>query len=183
MSMSATALPGYLAGTWKISPVNSDLSFAVRHLGVTTVHGRFNKLTGTIVTGDTVAQSWVNVTIAANSVDTGFPARDTYLKGDEVLAVSEHEELRFTSTGVRIASGEFFVDGDLLIRGVTRPVTTLTAEVGGFGDDPVEHRPVLGLSATAILRRADFGFSRNVPALIVSEEIAVRVDVLAIRNP
>ena len=44
---STVAVPGYVAGSWVISSDNSDVSFTVRHLGVTTVHGRFNEVAGT----------------------------------------------------------------------------------------------------------------------------------------
>jgi polyisoprenoid-binding protein YceI len=47
-------IPGYQAGTWIIEPVDSDVSFTVRYLGVTRVHGRFSEVAGEIVTGETL---------------------------------------------------------------------------------------------------------------------------------
>ena len=179
MNVSTAALPGYLAGTWTISPVNSDVSFTVRHLGVTTVHGRFNDVTGAIVTGDPLERSWVTAVIAADSIDTGFPARDSYLKGSDVLAAGEHKELRFESAGVRVADGGVRVDGGLTIRGVSSPVS-LAVELGGFGEDPTGRQQVLGLSATVTLHRADFGFSPDIPSLIIGEDISVRLDLHAV---
>lgn len=181
MNSSTTAVPGYVAGAWKISPVNSEVRFTVRHLGVSKVHGRFNGLVGVIVTGDTPERSSVTATIAAGSVDTGFPARDAYLRSTDVLAADEHHELRFTSTGVRTAGGSLLVDGELTIRNITAPVT-LAVEVGGFADDPVDSVDVLGLSASTTLRRSDFGFGTEVPAVIVGEDITVQLDIHAIRD-
>ena len=178
MSSSPTVIDGYLAGTWKISPVNSEVRFTVRHLGVTTVHGRFNAVAGTIVTGDTLAQSSVTATIAADSIDTGFGARDAYIRGDDVLAAKDHTELRFTSNGVRAAARSLLVDGALTLRDVTKPVTW-TVKVGGFAHDPVENVPVLGLSAMTTLRRADFGLAAKIPAFVVAEAVGVHLDIHA----
>lgn len=176
-----TIVPGYLAGAWKISPVDSEVRFTVRHLGVAKVHGRFNDVGGVVLTGDTPEQSSVTATISASSVDTGFPARDVYLRGGDVLAADAHGELRFTSTGIHVAEGPLIVDGDLTIRGITRPVT-LSVEVGGFGNDPVDSVQVLGLSATTTLHRADFRLAPNVPTLVVGEDVTVQLDILAIRD-
>jgi polyisoprenoid-binding protein YceI len=68
--MSALAtVPGYIAGTWAIDPVNSEVGFTVRYLGVSRVHGRFNEVTGTIVTAETACLSSVSATVAAGSAD------------------------------------------------------------------------------------------------------------------
>lgn len=181
MSSPSTAVPGYVAGAWKISSVNSEVRFTVRHLGVTKVHGRFNDVTGLIVTGQTPEACSVTATIAADSVDTGFPARDAYLRGADVLATGTHRELRFVSTGVRAAEGAWLVDGELTIRNVSTPVT-LAVEFGGFGHDPVESTDVLGLSASTTLRRSEFGFGATVPTLVVGEDITVQLDIHAIRD-
>jgi polyisoprenoid-binding protein YceI len=175
-----TAVPGYVTGTWRINPVNSEVRFTMRHLGVSKVHGRFKNVAGAVVTGEALEQSSVTATIDAAGVDTGFPARDAYLRGADVLAADEHRELRFTSTRVRTADGSLLVDGELTIRTITRPVT-LAVELGGFGDDPVDSVEVLGLSATTTLHRSDFGFGANVPALIVGEDITVQLDIHATR--
>ncbi|HEU5421890.1 MAG TPA: YceI family protein [Streptosporangiaceae bacterium] len=171
-------IPGYQAGTWIIEPVNSDVSFTVRYLGVTRVHGRFNEIAGEIVTGPTVAGSSVRASIAAASIDTGFPGRDNYLRGGDVLRADEHKELSFVSTGIRAAAGELAIDGGLTIRGVTRPVS-LALQPGGFAADPAEGGHVLGLSATTTITRAEFGFSQKLPAAVISDSITVQLDIQA----
>jgi polyisoprenoid-binding protein YceI len=181
MRAPTTVAPGYIAGTWKISPVNSEVRFTIRHLGVSNVHGRFKKIEGTIVTGDVLERSSVSARIAAASVDTGFPARDDYLRGGDVLAADEHRDLKFTSTCVRMGVGSLLVDGELTIRNITRPLT-LAVEVGGFADDPVDSVQVLGLSATATLRRSELGFGAKVPPLVVGEEITMQLDIHAVRE-
>lgn len=104
MTVSTAALPGYLAGTWTISPVKSDVSITVRHHGVTKVHRPCNAVTGTVITGDAMEQSSetaVTAVTAAGGSDSGFPGRDAYLRDSDILASTEHKELRFASTRVR----------------------------------------------------------------------------------
>lgn len=176
-----TSVPGYVAGNWTINPFNSDVGFTVRHLGVSWVHGRFNEVSGEIVTGETVGRSSVSATINADSIDTGFPGRDTYIKGDNVLATPEHKQLSFVSTGVRASGTDCFIDGDLTIRGVTKPVT-LAAEIGGFAADPAEGNTVLGISATTTITRGDFGFSEKIPSVVIGDEVDIRLDIQATLN-
>ena len=171
-------IPGYRSGTWIIEPVNSDVSFTVRYLGVTRAHGRFNEIAGEIVTGPAPGQSSVRASIPAASIDTSFPGRDSYLRGEDVLQAGEHKELTFTSAGIRAADGGYVLDGDLTIRGVTRPVS-LALEVGGFATDPAEGGEVLGLSASATITRSEFGFSPKLPAAVISDAIVIRLDIQA----
>jgi polyisoprenoid-binding protein YceI len=178
MTMSTETVPGYIAGTWSIDPANSDISFTVRHLGVSKAHGRFNEVSGRIVTGESVEQSSVSATIVADSVDTGFPSRDTYIKGGDVLAVADHKELSFVSTNIRPAGDGYEIAGTLTIRGVTRPVT-LSAEIGGITDDPTTGKKVLGASAITTIKRDDFGLAVGVPGMVVSDDINIRLDIYA----
>lgn len=181
MDSATTAVPGHVAGTWTISPSYSEVRFTVRHLGVSTVHGRFNDVSGVIVTGDTAERSSVTATIAAGSVDTGVAARDEFLRSAEVLDADEHRELRFRSTAVRAGDGSLLIDGELTVRGRSAPVT-FTVEVGGFTDDPVDSAAVLGLAARTTLRRSDFGFGTGLPALVVGDDVTVQLNILAIRD-
>lgn len=168
-----------IAGTWTIDPGNSDVSFSVRHLGVSRVHGRFNQVAGQIVLGEVPERSSVSATITADSIDTGVPGRDGFIRGGDVLAVDDHKELTFSSSAVRPAGSAYEIDGDLTIRGITRPVT-LTVELGGFADDPASGNKVAGGSARGVLQRGDFGLAKNVPALVVGEEIELTLDIYAV---
>lgn len=181
MSSPTTAVPGYVAGTWKISPDNSEVRFTVRHLGVSNVHGRFKNVSGVIVTSDAPQRSSVRATISAASVDTGFPARDGYLRGDGVLAADDHSRLRYASKRIRTTDSSLLVDGELTIRRITRPVT-IAVTVGGFAEDPVGSVQVLGLTGTTTLHRRDFELAATVPPLIVGEDITVELDIYAIRE-
>lgn len=174
---AATQIPGYVAGTWTIDPVHSDVAFIVRHLGVSKVRGRFNNVSGTIVTGEDPSQSSVTATIQADSIDTKNEQRDGHVRSADFLHVEEHEHLTFASTAVRVDGEEIEIDGDLTLHGVTKPVT-LAGEIGGFGDGP--NGKVLGVSVTTEVKRSDFGIGGAIPSAVVSDKIKVELDVEAL---
>lgn len=171
-------IPGYTAGTWTIDSSDSEVRFSVRHLGVTRVHGRFNVFDGTIRTGESAEESSVTARIETGSIDTGYAARDGYIRGEDVLAADQHKELVFRSTLVRRHDDRLLIDGELTMRGVTKSVT-LVAEPGGFGTDPVRKVPVLGVSASVTVSRADFGLAPHIPAAVVGESVRITLDIQA----
>src|ERR1700738_3476956 len=80
--MSVTAaqtIPGYTAGSWTIDPVHSEVGFAVRHMMVSKVRGKFKVFSGDIVTGESPLESSVTATIDLSSIDTGNEDRDNHL--------------------------------------------------------------------------------------------------------
>jgi polyisoprenoid-binding protein YceI len=176
--MTTTAIPGYTTGTWAIDPVHSTVTFTVRHLGVSKVRGRFDAVEGTIVTGDALHQSSVTAVIQATGVNTNNEQRDGHIRSADFLDAETHETLTFTSTGVREDDGEFLIDGDLTLHGVTKPVT-LKAEIGGFGDNPGSGSKVLGVSAKTEISRAAFEVGPSIPGAVVSDKITIELDIEA----
>ena len=161
MSETAVEIPGYVAGTWTIDPVHSEVSFVVRHMMVSKVRGRFDTFEGTIVTAPDPLQSSVTATVELSSVNTGEPNRDNHIRSADFFEVESHPHLTFRSTGVRPDGDNFLLDGDLTIRGTTKPVT-LKLEVNGFGPDPFGGTRA-GFSASGEINRHDFGVSYNGP--------------------
>jgi polyisoprenoid-binding protein YceI len=180
---AATNIPGFIAGTWEIDTIHSEVSFVVRHLVVSKVRGRFDRFGGTIVTDEDLARSSVNVTIDASSVNTNEPTRDNHVRSADFLDVENFPNITFVSTAVRSESGAYFVDGDLTIRGTTRPVT-LDVELNGFINDPYGGTRV-GFSATAEVDRNDYGVSFNGPipgtdnAMVLSNRVNFTIEVEA----
>ncbi|MFE1199505.1 YceI family protein [Streptomyces olivaceoviridis] len=174
----AEIVPGYTEGTWTIDTSDSEVRFTVRHLGVTRVHGRFNVFEGTIRTVKTLEQCSVTARTETDSIDTGYAARDGYIRGEDVLAADQHKELVFRSTRVRAHEDRFLIDGELTVRGVTKTVTLVT-DPGGFGTDPVRKVPVFGVSASVTVSRSDFGLAPHVPAAVVGETVQITLDVKA----
>lgn len=177
--MSApTGIPGYTEGTWVIDSAHSDVTFTVRHLGVSKVRGRFDQVETTIVTAEKLADSKVTTTIHAASIDTNNEGRDEHVRGADFLDVEKYPTITFTSTAVREEDGEYFIDGDLTIHGVTKPVT-LATELGGFGPGMTEGSQILGISASTEINRTDFGVGTGVPGAVVSDKIKIELDIEA----
>ncbi|EHR60749.1 YceI family protein [Saccharomonospora cyanea] len=181
MTTSTTGIPGYLTGTWTIDPVHSNVSFVVRHLGVTRVRGRFTELSGEITTAEDITDSSVTATMQAASIDTTNQQRDEHVRSADFLDVENHPTLSFRSTGIRADGEDFLIDGELTLRGVTRPVT-LTAELGGFGDGMTEGSKVIGVAARTEIKRSDFGVGGNIPTAVVSDKVVIELDIEAGRQ-
>jgi polyisoprenoid-binding protein YceI len=178
---TALKIPGYVVGKWKIDPVHSEVSFVVRHMVVAKVRGRFDSFEGEYETSEDPFQSWARVTIDASSINTGNGDRDNHVRSADFLDVENHPTITFESTAVRQEGDRFFLDGNLTIRGVTKPVT-LDLEVNGFGPDPYGGTRS-GFSAKTEINRHDFGVSYNGPipgvdgAMVLSDKVAITIEV------
>jgi len=176
-----TDIPGYIAGTWAIDPVHSEVSFVVRHMAVSKVRGRFDKFEGTIVTGEDPLASSVNATIDATSISTGQEQRDAHIRSADFFHIEEYPTFTFTSTGLKPNGDDFLLDGDLTIRGATKPVT-FKLELGGFGPDAFGGTRA-GFSASTDINRHDFGVSFNGPipgvpgGVIVSDKVTIHLEI------
>jgi polyisoprenoid-binding protein YceI len=150
-------------------------------MAVSKVRGRFDKFEGTIVTAANPLDSSVTATIDASSIDTGQEQRDGHIRSGDFFEVEKHPNFTFVSTGVRPDGGNFLLDGDLTIRGTTKPVT-LKLEIGGFGPDAWGGTRV-GFSASTEINRHDFGVSFNGPipgvpgGVIVSDKVSLHLEI------
>lgn len=176
---TATQIPGYLAGTWDIDPVHSDVSFTVRHMMVSKVRGHFATFSGTIVTGADITGSEVNATIDATTITTGTEQRDNHIRSADFFEVEKHPTWTFASTAVRADDGDLFLDGNLTIKGVTRPVS-LSLEVNGFGPDAYGGTRA-GFSASTSINRNDFGVDIAMPldggGVVVGEKVQIQLEI------
>ena len=179
---AATQIPGYIAGTWDIDTVHSDISFTVRHMMVSKVRGRIASFGGELVTGEDVTDSRVTATIDARSIDTNNAQRDEHIRSADFFETEAHPEWTFTSTAVRAGGEGLLVDGDLTIKGNTRPVT-LDAEIGGFGPDGYGGTRV-GFTATTTINRNDFGVDISMPldggGVVVGEKVQITLEIEAV---
>ena len=182
MAAESVEIPGYIAGTWDIDPVHSHVGFVARHLMVSKVRGNFNGVEGQIITADNPLESSATATIDMTSLSTGNEQRDNDVKGENFLDVANHPTMTYRTTGIRRDGGEIFADGELTIKGVTKPVA-LTVEVNGFGPDPYGGTRA-GFSATGEINRSDYGITANMSlptgGVVVSEKIQLVIEIEAL---
>jgi polyisoprenoid-binding protein YceI len=178
-----TGVPGYEVGTWTIDPVHSEVGFSVRHMMVSKVRGRFTKFSGEIVTAADPQQSSVRAEIDLSSIDTGQEQRDNHIRSADFFEVETYPTMTYTSRGVRLERGEYVLDGDLTLKGVTRSVP-LRLELNGFGPDPYGGYRA-GFTATGEINRHDFNVSFNAPlangGVVVAEKVQLQLEIEAVR--
>ncbi|HZQ58752.1 MAG TPA: YceI family protein [Acidimicrobiales bacterium] len=180
-TLTTTTVPGYIAGTWDIDPVHTEVGFSVRHLMVSKVRGRFTKFEGELVTAGNPLESSVTATIDLDSIVTGDENRDGHLRSGDFFDVANHPVMTWRSTGVRQAGDRYVVDGELTLHGVTRNVP-LDVELNGFIESPMGTR--VGFSATGELSRKDFGIDIDMPldggGVVIGDKVSLNLEVEAI---
>ena len=164
MTTDVVEIPGYIAGTWKIDPIHSYVGFVIRHLMVSKVRGHFTSFEGEIVTTDDPLRSRVTATIDLASVDTSNQQRDDHIRSADFFEVDKHPAMTYRSTDVRRDGDDYLLDGELTLKGITRPVS-LQLEVNGFGPDPwrPEGGARVGFTATGEINRTEFDVTFNGP--------------------
>ena len=181
-TVTTIEVPGYLAGTWVIDPVHTDVSFSNRHLMIGRVRGRFRDVSGTIVLAEDPLASSVTADIDVASLDTGNEQRDIDLRSPRFLDVERYPTMTFRSTGVRRDGDRFLVRGELDLHGVTRALE-MVVEMHGFTRDP-SGAIRAGFSAATRLNRRDFGITIDLPmdggGVVVGDEVQVHIDVEAV---
>jgi polyisoprenoid-binding protein YceI len=174
-------IPGYIAGTWAIDPVHSEVSFVVRHMMVSKVRGRFDKFEGSFTTAENPLESTVTASVDLSSINTGQEQRDAHIRSADFFEVEKYPTMTFTSTAVKAAEDGFILEGDLTIKGVTRSVA-FNLEISGFGPDAYGGTRA-GFSATTVINRMDYGVSFNGPipgvpgGVAVSENVTINLEI------
>jgi polyisoprenoid-binding protein YceI len=172
--------------TWKIDNAHSQIDFAVRHMVVAKVRGRFNAWAGELDLDEKdLTRSSVKVEIDAASIDTGNGQRDGHLRSPDFFDAEKFPKLSFRSK--RIEKGgpgrdRYRVVGDLTIRDVTREVV-LDAEALGIGKDPWGNDRA-AFSASASIDRREFGLTWNqvleAGGVLVGEKIEIGIELQAV---
>jgi polyisoprenoid-binding protein YceI len=170
------------ATTWTVDPIHTTVGFGIRHLMVTTVRGVFERATGTVrYAAEQPEAAQIEIAIEAASVSTHDRQRDEHLRNADFFDVATHPIIRFRSIAVRrTPGGGFAVDGELTLRGITRPITLEVGEVTRAHRDFRGVRRV-GASATAKLLRSDFGITYNIlleaGGIALADEVSLTIDL------
>jgi polyisoprenoid-binding protein YceI len=186
MSTTATTTTAGTTTTWAIDPAHTHVEFAVKHLMISTVRGRFAGVSGTVITNDAdPAKAIAEIDIDAASIDTREAQRDAHLKSADFFHVEEHPKLIFKSKRVTDIKGDAFkLIGDLTIHGVTREVA-LDVTSGGRGKDPWGGERA-AFSATTAIKRSDYGLTWNqaleAGGFLVGDDIKISLDVELVKK-
>lgn len=169
------------AGEWKIDPAHSSAGFGVKHLMVSTVHGSFNKLSGTVLYDPSnPGATKVDVTIDASTVNTRDDDRDKHLKSPDFFDVAKYPTLTFVSKKAIFSDGKVDLIGDLTIHGVTKETTFHVEGPTPPIKDPRGNTRV-GASATTRISRKDFGLTWNktleAGGVVVGDDVDLELEV------
>ena len=179
---AAVQIPGYVAGTWDIDATHSTVGFSVRHMMVSKVRGYFRDFSGEITTAADPAQSTVTARIDMDSIDTRQEQRDAHIRSADFFDVGNHTEMTFRSTAVKTDGADWTVEGDLTIKGITKPVV-LELELNGFGPDAYGGTRA-GFSAKTEISRKEFGVDIDMPmdggGVVVGDKISVELEIEAV---
>jgi polyisoprenoid-binding protein YceI len=172
-------------GTFVLDKSHTEVGFIARHLMVSKVRGRFTDFEGTIVVADDPSESSVEVIIQAASINTNDENRDKHVRTNDFLSTDEFPALTFHSTKVELSSGgDWKVNGDLTVRGVTRPIV-LDVQFEGVIQDPWGNQR-LGFTASGEIDRNDFGVSFNAAletgGFVVSPKVKLEIEAEAVRQ-
>ena len=181
LAVSACAMSAQTT-QWKIDPMHSEADFAIKHMAISTVHGTFHGLSGTINFDPAdVTKSSVEATIPVSTVDTGVTPRDNDLKSPRFFDAAQFPSMTFKSTSVRKDGDHYEVAGNLTLHGVTKPVVLKLEDLGKAQpgmDGKSVHR---GFTATTTIDRKDFGLTFNGTLksgdAVLADDVRIEIDI------
>lgn len=167
-------------GDWTMDPAHSVVGFSVRHLGISTIRGRFTDASATLSVGDDLASTALSAEIEMASVSTGNEGRDGHLQSTDIFNVESQPKMSFASTSItEAAGGGYQVTGNLTLNGTTHP-ETLDVEFFGTETNPMDSSSRAGFAASGKVDRTKYGIDWNVPmpggGAMLANDIAVTLD-------
>ncbi len=181
-ALVAAAGSARAADTYNIDPAHTTVGFAVTHLVINTVHGKFTDFAGSVSLDGTAVQE-AKATIQAKSINTGIEKRDNHLRSADFFDVQAHPTITFQSKRVEQKGGESVVHGDFTIHGVTKEIA-LPIKVKGPIKDPWGNMRV-GLEAKTKINRTDFGLKWNqvleAGGVMVGNEVEIEINAEAVK--
>jgi polyisoprenoid-binding protein YceI len=170
---------GLTRGTWTLDGAHSDISFSVRHAGISKVRGTFDQVEAALQVGETTADSSITATIDTASFNSNDANRDAHVRGADFFDAEQFPQMTFASTSIAGSGETYTVTGDLTIRGTTRPVEIET-EFNGVAVDPFGATRA-GFSGQTTISRKDFGLTWNAAletgGVLVGDKVAITLDV------
>lgn len=170
---------------WAIDASHSTIQFKVKHLVITTVTGKFEEFTAEVEADEDFSDIQASFEANVASINTGNESRDGHLKSPDFFAADEFPKLTFVSTGVEKTDDEYFIlNGDLTIRGTTKPIS-LKAVYGGTMTDPWGQVKA-GFELTGSIKRKEFGLMWDViteaGGALVAEDVKIVADIQLVKQ-
>jgi polyisoprenoid-binding protein YceI len=163
--------------TWAIDPAHSSVTFEVRHMAVSNIHGSITGVTGTVTLNEKdITRSSVNAAIDTNTLTTNVDARDKHLKSPDFFDVAKYPQIVFKSTSLTQSGGKLQLTGDLTLTGVTK---SITFDLDGPAPPQTakDGKTRSGFSATGILKRSDFNFGPKFAPPMLGDDVKFTIDV------
>ena len=177
----SVALPAFAAPeTYVVEGTHTFPSFSYTHLGFSTQQSRFDKTTGKITIDRAAKTGSLDVSIDAKSVNTGVEVFNGHLKGEDYFNVEKFPVITFKSSNFKFDGDKpATINGDLTIKGVTKPVT-LAVTSFNCAPHPFTKKEVCGANASTKIKRSEFNAGKNAPA--VSDEVTLNIAVEAVKE-
>ena len=171
---------------WTVDPAHSEIQFKVKHLMITTVTGYFQKYNLEVETegDDFTKASRIEFTADIDSINTNNEQRDTHLKSEDFFHAEEHEQLKFVGHDFEKAGDGYILNGDLTIRGVTKPIR-VNVEMAGIVVDPYGQTKA-GFTVDGKISRKEFGLVWNAVTeagqVVVSDDIRLHCEIQLVKQ-
>ena len=171
------------AGTYNFDKAHSFIGFKIKHMGLIEVPGFFRDFTGTVnYDAAEPSKSTVQFTAKMTSVDTGVGGRDNHLRTKDFFEVETHPEMVFKSTSVTKKGNGWVLNGDLTMKGVTKPVS-IPFEITGFIPGGERAGAKIGIVGETSINRRDFGvnYGNNMPngVPVLSDDVKIVLQIEA----
>jgi len=166
--------------TYVLDSSHSFPSFSYNHLGYSIQMSRFDKATGTVTLDKAAKSAAVDIVIDTKSVNTGSATFNEHIEGEDFLDTAKHPTAAFKSTKVVFEGDKpVSIDGNLTLKGVTRPVTLKVTSFHAM-PHPMAKKDAIGANATTKVKRTDFNMGKNVP--YVGDEVTIDIALEAIKQ-
>ncbi|MEP6996027.1 MAG: YceI family protein [Betaproteobacteria bacterium] len=175
----AATAAGSAPDVYRVDPELTSAQFVVSHMGLSMQRGHFGRTRGTIVLDPDARTGRIDFVVDASSIDTGWAARDAFLRGEDMFDTARYPVVRFRSTQLNFDSARLVgVAGELTMHNVTRSVALHVVRLD-CGKDPDSGRDGCGAEVDTVIKRSDFGM--NYAMGIVGDDIGLSFQVTAFR--
>jgi polyisoprenoid-binding protein YceI len=174
----AFAAPAFSQENYRVDPLHTAATFSVSHLGLSRQRGSFGRTTGMVMLDRSARNGSIDVAIDATSVTSGSTSRETLLRGEDYFNVGQFPIITFKSTDLKFDGDRVVAaDGELTMRGVTKPVTLSVADFK-CAIHPATKKPACGAEVTTNVKRSEFGMTKNTASTADDVTIAVAIEAI-----